>query len=530
MKRFVAILSLSLAITGTIVQASAQIFPITGDTMFLKVADSFDWEIYGHRFTCWDETERINTHPEYIVRPRTISQSGADNQRMATNNLPATGMPMIGAMHGTNAIMLQLYCSGNFGGSPTTRSNFIRTNMTVEIQFPYLSYDRFNSTTNGWPYTTNNILKAVYSDSAYYFAPGTDAAELYSQGGSNAAVAAHWPFINSWANTAFIATNTYPANSNLWFPGGHPGNELQIARVIKDLIEEGEPTNVWTFVGDWNSSTPSQTNFLTVTGVSRTATSYSGTLLLQRNGMTVETPDSQHTNDVRQGFVLDPSISNRVFEVIRLTNVPPNATFVTSMDGEPVSTNTSVGTDLSINFFHVYVGPLHRQQMLVLDGCRQMRDVSTTNASTDMPFNNLLTEFGSMAATVWPTNNGVAGFINALSVQAANLETQDMIIHSNAQQVPHTFSITVITPRFAPFRMAQATTLHIGFMDGPYWPISDDWTNYYTPVVFASPDLEGFNRQCLPVPRTWEIRDGHLAVAVTSDEPGMLYRVMFQPN
>jgi hypothetical protein len=302
---------------------------------------------------------------------------------------------------------------------------------------------------------TNNIFNLAYADTAYYgTALQNEPTRTRCLGGSNAAFAAGAGYVDSFDHTLFIITNTYPASSNLFFPAGHTGNEIQLCCEINDLRNApiSMDTNVWSFTGNWTSTTPSQTNHCTVTSISTNATSWSGSWRPDRMIFGYDDGTATHTNNPLGAFVLMPSLSNAFNEIITFTNLP-NGSYVMAMDGEPVSTNAAVLGTISVNFFHILIGPYWRQKLLVLDGSRIIRDVNTTNAS-DTGAQNFRTKFNSDAGVSWPTNQGVTAYSAVMLADEQHLMTQDLINHTNAQPVTRTLTLTQVTtprPRFAPF-------------------------------------------------------------------------------
>lgn len=454
MKRLLSILFLLVSVLFPCL--GQPIYPLTTNTMFIKDYDSFDVAEFGNRWSCYDEGSRILYSPEVIARVRTISRSGDDDHGGLTNRESALGAPLAGAMHGTNDVIMQFFCSGNHVPPPLDSSgfNYTLTNMQTRLLFPTFTYTRDLRFTNDWPWSTNGIRKLVYSDAGYYGTNLVINALTYSLGGSNAAFLANVPFINRFAGSQFIITNYYPGNSNYWYsssPGAfdHPGTVIQTAGVIKQLLAEGMETNIFTLVFNASALTVTQTNHCTFTGFSKTGNVLSGTFRPLRLGMPYDAADAQHTNDARPTFVLDPSCSNAFCEVMRFTGLAPG-THVFALNGLPVSTNITASGDVTLNFFHITQGPMWDKKMLVLDGCRNMRDVDTTNASDDVPFNKLLTEFGSQSVSGWATNRGVTEYTSVMLPYEQLMEVQDAINNSNAQPADITFSDTLVLPRFAP--------------------------------------------------------------------------------
>lgn len=436
----------------------ASAYVITNDTMFVKPYDSFDQAQLGNRFGCYDETYRILMNPQFIIRPRSASASGHSDTDDITNREPQWEIPMIGGVHGTNAVVMQLYPSANGNGNSSTSSNYTYGAMVYRLQFPYMSINKVGVSTQDWTLPTNNIYRIVYSDFPYYSGGGNANAGIFMMGASNAAIQAGYPFIDSWTPLTAVVTAAGTSSSNLFFPnpnGGvpqydHPMNELHLGRAITDLKVEGQPTNVWTLVADWNSSTPSQTNSCTLTGISRTANSYTGTLMLDRMGMSFDVPDATHTNDCRGIFTYMPSASNALFEVIRFTNAPAGR-YLVSLGGVIISTNTATELASGINTFHIYKGPLWAQKMVILDYCRIMRNVSPTNASDQIAGNNYIDNLKSNGTSSFAANTGVNNFIASMLQYEKAMEVLDDTIHAAAQQTPHTLSIVLI-PSYGGYR------------------------------------------------------------------------------
>ena len=460
--RLILILTFGFRLLASSQAAVHMIFPITSDTLFLPSGDSFNVEQFGNRFSAYKESAYILMSPTNMIRVRDISRAGDDDLGGATNREPVLGVPYVGALHGTNDVVLQLYCSGNHVPPPfnTTGSNYTYTNLVTRLFFPTFTFNRFAVLTNDWSQPTNRIWKEVIGDAGYYQGAALDSdpnaagAYLQSLGGSNAALQANVLWVDSYHNNLPIITNGYPANSNLWFNApnfDHPGTVIQVERGIRDLVSEGMDTNALTLVIDCSAVSISESNHCTFTNLTKIGNTVSGYLRPQRLSMAYDAGDAQHTNDARPAFVIDPALSNSLFEVVRWTNAM-NGTHVISINGVPVATNVCTTGDFSVNFFHVTTGAIWDQKMSVLDGCRIMRDVSPIDAST-YTGQQFTSYFNSQAGSAWATNTGVDSYIATMTPYAQVLYAQDNTNHVNAQPQTFLISDTVIVPRKAPFHL-----------------------------------------------------------------------------
>lgn len=425
--------------------------------MIISIYDSFDSDTLGNGVWCWKEVGYCLMYPQHVGRFRFASQSGQNNNGFVKANMPQVALPLAGSMHGTNEVYFQLGCSGN--GGQQSNPNYMFTNITWELQFPMTVWTRDGRVTNDWPWATNLLFYAVYGDSVYLGpqSANSELVRLYSDAGSNAAANFFVPYIDSFSHTSF-ETNVYATNAalatNLYFAVvplyAHPQRRAhQGSRFIDDYRQEGMETNVWNWTQDWQSSTVSSTNHCVVSGVTRIASSFTATIQLDRNGPVVEIPDATHTNDIREAFTLNPVTTNAINETMTFTNLPAG-TFVGYLDGVPCFTNASVLGTISINWWHIYKGAWHDQGMAVLDGIRVLRDVSPVDASTDTG-QAFMSKFGSESSSGFPTNQGTASYTAVMQPFENLMEVKDLAINALAQQTNHTFSIQLITPRFAPF-------------------------------------------------------------------------------
>jgi hypothetical protein len=443
-------------------RASLQ-FSVTTNVMIIGTYDSFDEGQAGNGHWCDDEAALQLGDPLHMYRARMASQAGQNNWGFVTNNLPAVALPLAGSMHGTNDVWFWLGVSGNGGFASTANSNWYTTNILLELQFPITNWTVNGYFTNDWPWTTNNLHWTVFGDSTYFGdISGNASVYSYSYFASNAANLRGVPFIDSTLHTSY-ETNVYATNVTIaqqqYYTAAvtppdfsHPSREnFQFIRHLLDYQQLGGKTNMWSWVQDWNSASVASTatNGIAVTGISKTSSSYSGTIKADCLGGPIEIGDATHTNNNLKAFAMLPSLTNFFGEWIVFSNAPAGS-FVWRVDGTPVMTNTSVNGMLSNNFYHTYCGPWFLQKMAVLDGYRTVRDISTTNAAVYVS-QTYQKNFNSQVGTYWPTNGGTAAYTASMQSFENVMEAVDAAIFAAAQQTNHTFSVTLVQPIFAPF-------------------------------------------------------------------------------
>ncbi|HEX4266165.1 MAG TPA: hypothetical protein VH597_17645 [Verrucomicrobiae bacterium] len=446
-------LFLSAAALLFTLRASADLV-LTNDTMVTTWSDSFSREAYGQRQNFFLGSFFINYYPQYFISYRDHSRGGASNLEMLTNRLQKYGIPDAGASHGKTNSLNIFYVSGNGDNDmdDSYDSNSIYGFFKGLLQYPTNTYNRFGLLTNDWSQPNPQALyqSVVIGDIPYHKLDGYPAARDYSNGGRNAAIEDGVPFVDTWSNLLSVVTNAYFNGPNLWFNApafDHPANELHLLWTLTTLRSLGVDTNTYTAVIDFNGATVSSTNHCTVTALARNENSISFTFHADRMAPGFYVPDGDITNDCRGAFTLMPSLGNQFCEILRITNLPAG-NYALNMDGSNVVTVSSAQFAAGYNSFTNYSGPFWAQKKEILGLMCDMADFLRSDASTHAHpgDNQLMVDYEAYASARWPTNAGMDPYIGLMSDREAELQAEDILIHSAAQQTNHTFTVTLLPP------------------------------------------------------------------------------------
>jgi hypothetical protein len=442
---------------------------LTNDTMVTTWSDSLARAQFGQRENFFLASFFINYYPQYFVSYRDHSRSGASNLEMLTDRVPEYGIPDAGACNGKTNSLNFFYVSAN--GSPDSDdsydSNSIYGFFKGLLQYPTNTYNSFGVLTNDWtePNAPALFQSVVIGGFPYNTPDGGIEARDFSEGGRNAALEDGVPFVDSWSNLVNVVTNAYFNGPNLWFNApayDHPANELQLIWTLTTLRSLGVDTNTYTAVIDFNGAALSSTNHCTVTGLSRNGNSLAFTFHADRMAPGFYVPDGEVTNDCRGAFTLMPSLGSQFCEILRITNLP-TGNYALNIDGSNVATVSSAQFDAGYNNFTNYSGPFWAQKKEILGLMCDLLDVLRSDASSDAhPFENVLIQnYESWARVRWPTNAGVNPYIAVMSDREAELQAEDILIHSAAQQTNHTVTVTLLPspPSLNIARMGNETVL-----------------------------------------------------------------------
>jgi hypothetical protein len=431
--------------------ASADLI-LTNDTMVTTWSDSFARGPYGQRQNFFLGSFFINYYPQYFISYHDHSHSGRSNLEMLTNRAPMYGIQDAGASYGkTNGLNI-FYVSGNgdFDMDGPYDSNSIYGFFKGLLQYPTNTYNRFGNLTNDWSQPNAPALyqSVVIGDIPYNTPDGYPDSRDYSNGGRNAAFEDGVPFVDTWSNLVKVVTNAYFNGPNLWFNApayDHPANDLQLCWALTTLRSLGVDTNTYTAVLDFNGATVSSTNHCTVTALVRNGNSITFTFHADRMAPGFYVPDGEITNDCRGAFNLMPDLGNQFCEILRITNLPVG-NYALNMDGSNVVTVSSAQFAAGYNGFTNYSGPFWAQKKEILGLMCDMVDVLRSDASNfaDPDDFQLMLNYESYAMARWPTNAGVDPYIALMSDREAEIQTEDILIHSAAQQTNHTFTVTLL--------------------------------------------------------------------------------------
>jgi hypothetical protein len=448
MKRLLTILFLLCAAP---VFAQFSLAPLTNDLVINQYGDSYEIGPFGNRSDCYIDSAIINLNPNVTVRPRTESRSGGNNQEELVR-IAEYGAGNYFYTHGKTNVLDVLRVSSNGSFS----SNQIFGFVGQELQAPYSMVDQTTNLVHDWTQATNLYDKYVVGDFPQANLDFTY--EARSLGGSNAAVGMGYRYIDTWDTTLtnIIAVLT-AGGTNLYHTGGHPDSVLQFIWGMIQMRGMSLPTNVFTCVLDWNSSTPTQTNFCSVSGLSRSGNSMTFTFKADRQGPGFDIAINGQTNDVSPGFALYPALGNQFMEILRVLNLPAG-NYQLTMHGTNWIQLSSDQLAAGFNVWSNYAAAneFFTQAAATLAQQRIERNVDPNTASDtyDTHENFLNDNYQSWARQRWPTNTEGVDFYGALMQdREQELVTQDGVIHASAQQVTHDIGISLIAPRliFAPF-------------------------------------------------------------------------------
>lgn len=462
MKRLYAILFLLIAACAVRAQTADPAI-ITNDTEIVTWSDSYTRAQYGNRQNDFLASFFINYYPQFWIDYRDHSRSGDSNLGMLTNRIPMLGPVDWSATGGKSNVLNIYYSSAN--AAPT--SNTLFSQFADILKAPAQTYTRFALITNDWPQSPALFKSIVIGDIAYRSVNGDVSSRDRSYGARNAALAAGWPFVDTFVNlsnsivSAFL--NSITTNA-FWFDApafDHPANEIHLCWALTTLTNPtnnnsglGVDTNTWTGVVNFNAASVATTNHCTITGVSRVGNVLTMTFHADRMAPTFDVPDGTITNDCRGAFTLMPALGNAFCEILRVTNLPAG-NYVIGIDGSNCIYTTDVQLSAGYNCFTNYTGAFWAQKKEGLGLLRDMMDILRSTASDDAHLgdNRLLERYESYAQAVWPTNNvSVSSYIaqHDMLDREAELQAEDVLIHANAQQTNHTITISLIVPRYAP--------------------------------------------------------------------------------
>ena len=443
MKRAFTILFLACSLSAHAIDYGA----LTGDLIVNEYGDSYEVGPFGNRGDCMVDSGIILLNPTVTVRPRVEARSGGSNPKELIR-IAEYGAPHYWYSHGATNVLDFIPVSSNGGLS----SNQIYGYVSQELQAPYWMMDQNTNFVHDWTQSTNNYFKIVIGD--FPQANLDFSYEFRSLGGSNAAVGMGYPYIDTWDTklTNIIATLT-AGDTNLYHSGGHPNSFLQFMWGMIRMRGMSLPTNVFTCVLDWNSSTPSQTNFCAESGWSASGNSRTFTFKADRQGpaFDIATTNSAavvtQTNDIRIAFALYPALGNQFMEILRVTNCPPGNYQLTMHGTNWVQlTDSQLAAGFNIWSNYSTANEFFAKAAATLAQQRIQRNVNPTNASDAYQAGNFMNDdYQSHARARWPTNTQGVDFYGALMQDfEQTLVSQDSVIHAAAQQVPHDIGIALI--------------------------------------------------------------------------------------
>lgn len=244
-----------------------------------------------------------------------------------------------------------------------------------------------------------------------------------------------------------------------FYSGGHPYPAGHLCMTLKTLIALGAETNVGSMTLDWNNQLVSNTNKMTVINPSLSGNTLTFTVHFDRMPPAWDVPNGTITNDARNAFVVMPELGNAFRWIIQVTNLPVG-NYELRVDGILTDIATSAQLAAGRNWFTNYNGPLWLHRVAVLAAKREQDGVDPVtlvyyqvNGNLAIPDVGRLLEFQSNAAQQYDTN-GKRGstYVTAMATFVSNLRQYDARINAAAQQTNHTFTVTLLIPRFAPYR------------------------------------------------------------------------------
>jgi hypothetical protein len=238
-----------------------------------------------------------------------------------------------------------------------------------------------------------------------------------------------------------------------FFPGNHLYPAGYLCMALKHLIGLGAETNVSSLTFNWAAATAS-TNHCTATGISLIGNTLTATVRFDR--MPGAWDVGAGTNGCNDAFTLMPQLANAFLWIVQVTNLP-NGNYSVGIDGSNVVMLTSAQLAAGWNMFAVTNGPLWNQRKAVLDAKRDQEGNdhvtrAPTHGAGDPGFGGSFDMINYISATqFYPATDRGSAYISAMASFVAGPRALDVRIHNAAQQTNHTFSMSLITSRAAPF-------------------------------------------------------------------------------
>ena len=284
-----------------------------------------------------------------------------------------------------------------------------------------------------------------------------------NDGGTNAG----WTFgvrgVDLWHITLNAWTNDWVQNGGanvgwIFKPAPHPGKGGQLNRAFAFIKGITSDFDVSTCTLDWGRAAESATNHCVISSISKSGNTLTFNRLDDRLPFAWDMPDGTITNNCSGAFNLTPGDGNLFHFTLQITNLPVGY-YNVFIDGVQVRTNMTA-SELSNgwNMFTNYCGPYWNQRVEVLG---RIRDFEYVNRVTLKPGSagdgKGVVSLISTVFSRYDTGLRGDGLINDSTVsnkvyQVLVTETNSAAaIHAAAQPTNHTFAVTLVAPRFAPF-------------------------------------------------------------------------------
>jgi hypothetical protein len=452
MKRFTA---LFLMLPALWCRAQISPLPATNEVNWIHQAHSFD---VGPNLQFYDSIDCYVycMYPQFTNHLWSWSHSGSNLEEDYEDDEAARTMPFFHSVD-TNLVAWDIFMAGDDNGGYT--SNQIVQWSTNIMAGPLLVWNPTNAAATNEGITFPTVINLPIGGPPEDSATGGGLAQIArNDAATNLAGVNGLVMVDMWHDMWTNGVESDVTGSRLFgfFPGNHPFPAGYLCMALKTLIALGAETNIGSCVIDFNAATVRSTNHEVISGLQLTGNTLSWTVHYDRMPGAWDVPDGTITNDCRNAFVLMPQLGNAFQWTIQVTNLPAGF-YSVAIDGAPVVSLTGAQLTAGWNMFTNYTGPLWNQRKAILAAKRDQEGnnhVTLMNAHTagdlGVGGNRDLINYYS-AATTYPGSFIGTNYTTAMAPVVAGMKALDVLIHNAAQQTNHTCSVTLITPRLAPF-------------------------------------------------------------------------------
>jgi hypothetical protein len=240
--------------------------------------------------------------------------------------------------------------------------------------------------------------------------------------------------------------------------GSHPFAPGGLAAAMHQLLGLNVETNVGSLVFNWGAGTAS-TNHCTASSVSANANILTATVHFDRMPMAWDSVDGTITNSATGVFLAMPSLANAFNWIIQVTNLP-TGNYEIDVDGHFADSCTSAQLAAGRNWATncVATNPLWLQRASVLARKREQKGADPVTLAQHSAGNSGVLGVGDTInyqshGSLFYDTDGHRGstYISDMAPSLSELQQYDLAIHNAATQTNHTLTITLATPRLAPF-------------------------------------------------------------------------------
>jgi hypothetical protein len=396
-------------------------------------------------------------YPTNFIRYLNASRSGGTDINTLTNLLHPYVLPFMGYRSNSYQQIVIIkatengYVSSNF--TYLSFSNFFLapaimsagdsnlvsvTGWAATHPYQFIAMSDFPGEANDGRITTRGAESAAAMNAGTNL--GLTAVEVYKQ------------VFGSWTND-YITTG---GTNVMWASGGkadHPGAGGHLngtLAVIKGLTTN---TIISDSMVDWNTAAVVSTNNCTVSSISKSANSITFTRHdnFIRFAWDVPNATTGITNDCRNAFNLNPADGTNFLFGMGVTNLPAG-NYSVMVGGVLIGNISSAALAGDWNMFTNY---LHPEWLQAVEALGLVRDLEYVNRITliqgSAGDNSGFVSWGSVANTFWNSGHDHGDLlIAAMTLKNDQINTNYVAIHNQVQPTNLVYTITLITPRYAP--------------------------------------------------------------------------------